>query len=364
MESHKPSSKNWRAIVSKIKRRVMKHVLLLRIGAIALVLLALIAFFAGVVLILNRYRLSQFTRPAVNFIFSSDASIKSSNGKTNILLLGRGGEGHDAPELTDTIILFSISKNPSKATMISLPRDLYLVDRQLKINHAFLEGSQKGGTREGLEMAKDVISQVSGVEIDYVVLVDFSGFTKLIDALGGIDVEVERSFVDSKYPIPGKENDLCSGDPKYACRYETISFEKGVQKMDGNTALKFARSRHSQDILEGNDLARAARQQKIITAIKNKVLSTELIFNPDKVTEIIRIVENSIVTDLSLEQGAVITRLAFDARDNLSTNVLGNELLYEPPISPRRYFGQYVLLPKLGEKNFGDIQSWVRKLIN
>lgn len=364
MESRKPSFKNWRVKVSKIKRRAMKHMLLLRVGTIFIVTLALLIFFVGVGMLLHRYRLTQFATPAVNFIFSSEALVKNTDGRTNILLLGRGGEGHDAPELTDTIILLSLSKNPPKATMISFPRDLYLVDKQLKVNHAFLEGSQKAGTQAGLEMAKDIISEVSGVEIDYAVLVDFGGFVRLIDALGGVEVDVERSFTDSKYPISGKENDLCGGDPKYACRYETISFQKGLQQMDGATALKFARSRHSLDILEGNDLARAARQQKIISAIKDKVLSTQLLFNPDKVSELIRIVGESVVTDMTSEEGASLARLAFDARNNLSANVLGSELLYEPPVSPRRYFGQYVLLPKLGEKNFGDIQTWVRELIN
>jgi LCP family protein required for cell wall assembly len=364
MESHKPTANIWRVKVSKIKRRLLKHTLFLRITAIFFVILALIGFFAGVGVILSKYRFGQYVSPAASFIFSSNASIKNSEGKTNILLLGRGGEGHDAPELTDTIILVSISQNPPKVTMVSFPRDLYLVSKQLKINHAFLEGTAQGGTKAGLEMAKDVVSEVSGVPIDYVVLVDFGGFTKLIDALGGVEVDVERSFTDNKFPIPGKENDLCGGDLKYACRYETISFEQGKQQMDGATALKFARSRHSQNILEGNDLARAARQQKIIAAIKDKVLSTDLIFNPDRVSEMVKIIEDSVETDLTPEEGAVLARLAFNARDSIASLVLGSDLLYEPSVSPRRYFGQYVLLPKQGEKDFGEIQSWVRNLLS
>ena len=80
-----------------------------------------------------------------------------------------------------------------------------------------------------------------GQPVHYALLIDFSSFKKAIDVLGGVDVNVERSFDDFHFPIEGKENDSCNGDPTFSCRYEHVSFKKGWQKMDGDTALKFAK---------------------------------------------------------------------------------------------------------------------------
>lgn len=352
----------YRKKFSKYKRRLFKHIWVARFLAIFGVVVALLLFFYGIKLILDRYQVTQFVEPVTNFIFTTDVPVKNQDGVTNILVLGKGGEGHDAPELTDTIILASLSRDPAKITLISLPRDLYLADTQLKINHAFLKGNEQGGTEAGLDNARKTMEEVTGQTINYVTVVDFSGFTRLIDALGGINVEVERSFTDNRYPIAGRENDLCAGDPTYACRYETVSFSEGEQTMDGATALKFARSRHSLDPLESNDLARAARQQKIIDAIRRKVISTELIFNPQKVSELVSIGQNSVITDITPDEGAVLARIAFDARNNLQSYVLPFTLLYEPPVSPYRYFGQYVLLPMGASWN--GIHDWVRENLN
>ncbi len=87
----------------------------------------------------------------------------------------------------------------------------------------------------------------------------------MIDALGGIDVQVGSSFRDEWYPITGKENDLCGGDPQYRCRYRTVTFTKGIVHMDGDMALTYVRSRHAQGE-SGTDFSRGARQQEVIEA--------------------------------------------------------------------------------------------------
>src|SRR5690606_10518850 len=93
---------------------------------------------------------------------------------------------------------------------------------------------------------KTQVEKIAGVPVHYAVVVDFNAFENVIDLIGGIEVNVLTPFVDSKYPIPGKENDLCGGDPEFTCRYETLVFEKGLTFMDGETALKFARSRNAE----------------------------------------------------------------------------------------------------------------------
>ena len=131
----------------------------------------------------------------------------------------------------------------------------------------------------GIGFAKTITAEVVGSPIQYGVVVDFSGFKDVIDALGGIQVNVENSFTDNLYPIAGQENDTCGGDPTFACRYQTITFNSGPQTMNGDTALIFVRSRHAEGD-EGTDLAREARQQKVIDAIKSKIMEPKVLLSP------------------------------------------------------------------------------------
>ena len=108
---------------------------------------------------------------------------------------------------------------------------------------------------------------VLGIPIHYNVTINFEVFKQIVDTLGGIDVEIENTFTDSEYPIEGKED-----DPVIANRYETVTFTKGLEKMNGERALKYVRSRHG-DGAEGTDFARSKRQQKVILAIKDKLMS-------------------------------------------------------------------------------------------
>ena len=215
-----------------------------------------------------------------DFVFTPTSKIKSTDQKINVLILGKSGAGHTAPDLTDTVIFSSVSfnNNPS-IRLISVPRDIWIPEIRAKINSAYYWGKQKNN--DGMSLSKDLVEGIVGEPIHYVVVFDFSSFTKIIDVLGGVEVNVERSFIDEKYPIAGKENDLCEGDKTYKCRYETITFGKGKQLMDGTTALKFVRSRNAQGD-EGTDIAREQRQQEIIVAVKNTILSTKTLLNPNK----------------------------------------------------------------------------------
>lgn len=143
-----------------------------------------------------------------------------------------------------------------------------------------------------------VVEEVLNVKIQYYAAVDLSGFVKIIDILGGISINVENAFVDCTYPWEGKPKDTslmgtrCYSKAAYSkggshYTYEPIKFNKGVQTMDGTKALKYARSRHSMDNMEGSDFARAKRQQKVITAIKDKLFSSDTFTDPQKIMDII-----------------------------------------------------------------------------
>jgi LCP family protein required for cell wall assembly len=278
-------------------------------------------------------------------------NIKSSNGITSILILGKGGEGHTAPDLTDTMMVAFLSGNSKKVSILSLPRDIWIPAIRAKLNSAYYWGKQK--SNNNFELVNTSVEEIIDLPISYTVVVDFSLFKDLINTLGGINVVVDNSFIDSKYPITGKENDLCEDDKKnlssiktYACRYETISFEKGVIKMDGETALKFVRSRNSEGP-EGTDLAREVRQQKVIRAIKEKVLSKEIILNPLKLKEIYDITISHVETNLDNKSLLILGRLVFESRNNVYFFSIPEKFL-EISQNLKKYDYQYVFISKSG----------------
>ena len=213
-----------------------------------------------------------------------------SDGQVNVLLLGIGGPGHDGPYLSDTIILAQIRTDDKKANLISIPRD-YLVNTkeigQRKINAVFSESYQKhkDWDKAGASV-REVVSKMSGLDIPYFAVVDFQGFEKTIDLLGGVDVQIDSTFTDYTFP-----------DKRFGY-LPAVTFEEGQEHMDGERALIFARSRHAAGS-EGTDFARSLRQQKIITAAKEKVQSLNLVADAGKINELFTIVGNHFHTNMS-----------------------------------------------------------------
>lgn len=220
---------------------------------------------------------------------------KTDEGRINILLLGRAGESYPGKNLTDTIMMMSIDTEKHKVALISLPRDLYvtLPEERVagKINSLYQYGlSQNQGT-QAIEKA---VTMVTGEPLHYTVILDFDGFEKIIDAFGGIELEVTRDIYDERYP--GKN---------YS--YETFELKKGWQKLDGKTALKYVRERH--DDPEG-DFGRAKRQQQVLTALKKKVFSNSLFFNINAINELLVILGESVKTNATLAEMESALRLA------------------------------------------------------
>ena len=344
---------------SRFKRRLFKHVWFIRLA----LLVGVIALFAGLlillVLVLNSFGLGRYSKLASAFILAPGDKLEQIDNRTNILILGKGGDGHEAPDLTDTIMLASVDGDGGGLSLISVPRDIWIEELRAKINSAYYWGNQKsdGG---GIVLSKATVESVLGVPIQYVVVVDFSDLSKVVDLLGGVEVNVENSFTDEHYPIAGREADLCGGDPTLACRYETIKFEKGVQSMDGTTALKFVRSRYAKGD-EGTDFARAARQQKVIEGIQKKIMSRETYLSPKKISGLLNLFDQSVETDLSDEGFAVAARKLFDSGGKKQTYVLGEDLLDHPPISPK-YDNLYVFVPKSG--SWDEVHSWVEDILD
>lgn len=295
----------------------------------------------------------------------------------NLLLMGIGGGKHDGPNLTDTIILANINVNTKKVSIFSIPRDLWIPDAHDKINSIYAYAQKDNG---GIKAARDVMEKVTGQKTDYVVVLDFEGFTKMVDYLGGIDVNVERSFQDSEYPISGEEENTCGKNEEelqalatassqleaFPCRYKTISFNKGITTMDGKTALEYVRSRHGNNG-EGSDFARSKRQELVISALKDKAFSLGVILNPVKLIGVYNILKANINTNIDTDKIDDFIKLAQKLKEGQVKSYVidqGNEnekrfgLLINPPITEEFEF-KWVLSPRVGSGDFSEIQKYV-----
>ena len=284
-------------------------------------------------------------RDARKFVFGDElpaiAGIALSGEDKNpdiltVLLLGIGGAGHDGANLTDTIIIASINTKDHRVNMLSIPRDTAFPNGRggyEKINavHAWEERDHPG---EGAVRTAKIFSDFFGISIDHVVRVDFNGFAKLVDALGGVTIDVERSFTDTSYP---------AADDKY----QTISFKKGVQTMDGETALQYARSRHGSNG-EGSDFARAKRQQLVIVAIREKLLSLNTLADPTKLAKLYQVVSNHLQSDMSPWEAFNLAPIATDInKDEIQQHVLTDAP--DGELVPANINGSFLLFPKGGD---------------
>jgi LCP family protein required for cell wall assembly len=270
--------------------------------------------------------------------------------RINVLLLGMGGPGHDGPFLTDTMIIASFQPSTGEVAMISIPRDLGVNipgHGWYKINHAnaYGEVAQSGS---GGALSSKVVSDTFGVDIHYYLRVDFKAVEDVIDDIDGITIDVETPFTDTEYPA---DNYL----------YQTISFKKGIQVMNGDIALKYARSRHGNNG-EGSDFARAKRQQRMILALKEKVLSFETLANPIRIHNILDTLGNHISTNMNFSDIISMMKLAKQADlSNIKTVVLDTSVggYLKNGYSPN---GAFILAPTSG--NFDEISALIEHIFD
>lgn len=295
-------------------------------------------------------------------------TLKNDNGRTNILLMGIGGAGHDGPNLSDTMIVVSATSS-GQITMISIPRDIYMDSLQGKINSAYQAGLDQS---VGMILAEQAAGEITGLPIQYGVVVDFSVFENVIDILGGIEVNVPALLDDYQYPVDGKETGTCGFSPEdvttksasivddqsaldaFPCRYEHLHFDVGLQHMDGKTALKYVRSRHAEGD-EGSDFARSRRQQLVIKAVKDKVLAANNLLNPLKYIDVLNQFKSHVVTDFDLSRPDQLIKLGLNYRNSTIKNIfLDLALLYNPPIDQRGW----ILLPIGG--NWDEVHKYIQ----
>lgn len=323
------------------------------IALIAFVLATIIV--GGVAFAVNRSSRNVVLFDSIpGFAVADDRQESEPEDPLALLLLGVGGDNHDGGTLTDTIMIVEISPDEQAIKLVSLPRDFLVFDEEgfyYKINAFYPNRVQEVGEEQAMEELQAKIAEITGIETDHYAQIDFGGFVELIDTLGGVEVEVTETIDDPLYPGPNFS-------------YDPFFLEVGTQTLDGETALKYARSRYSS---EGGDLDRARRQQQIIAEVRTKAFELNPVWDIGKITSLISLANQNLETDLSL---AAMKKLydAYRGIDDyqLVSYVVGADLLQGSLEEGFRQFGAargYILEPRAGEQNYLQIRQEVANIL-
>jgi len=262
--------------------------------------------------------------------------------RLDILILGIRGEYDDKDAeagalLTDTMMVFSHDQLTKRSSLISIPRDLYVKtgSTKNKINAAYEYGLYR---KEGTDYVKKLVSQITGVYIDNVIVADFSSFEKLIDQLGGIDITLAKPFKEE-------------GQWGYA-----FELPVGENHLNGQDALYYVRSRYST-----SDFDRAFRQQQVLFAIKDKLTKLKIISDPIKTLSVINTLNQNIKTDINIWDVKEVIDLGKEVDTSpamFKKQVLSTDNLLYQTTGPNN---AYILLPQ-GD-NFGQIKQLFQEII-
>lgn len=295
--------------------------------------------------VLNKER-SIFAQIADLIIPGERTLIGEKDGQINILLAAVGGKGHDGENLSDTIMVAMVRPQEKKVALLSIPRDLYVrlpgTSSFTKINaiNAYKENVKKG---EGIIALGQKVEEITGLSIHYYARVDFMAFKQVIDKIGGVEVNIPVSFYDY---------------------WHKISFPAGKELMDGERALSYVRARYVEGP-EGGDFARAARQQHLLLAMREKIFSANTAFDIRAVSGILDALGDNVATNFNLwEVRRLFELFRVIPKDNIHTAILstgnngllvgGTEILDGTPAS--------ILRPRAGAENYDQIKEFVKNI--
>lgn len=277
------------------------------------------------------------------------------DGRVNVLLLGKGGAGHDGGELTDSMMIASIDPINYSVTLISIPRDLWVKPDGLwamKINAVYISAKNQAlykspkdtaaADAAGITAAQKVIQDYLGVNIHYYGMVDFVAFREAVDSVGGIDVTLDEAYSDPTY-----------GDSKV--KYGQLKLAAGANHLSGAMALAYARSRHGD---ERGDFGRGEHQQKVIMGIKDKALSLGTFANPTKVTQLLDTLGNRVSTNFSLNDMMRIYELSKQFNNKITNVDLA--MPGSAVVTTGMVGNQSVVYPKAGIDNYTEVKSFIR----
>tara|TARA_B100000700_G_scaffold328052_1_gene444538 strand:- start:37 stop:1614 length:1578 start_codon:yes stop_codon:yes gene_type:complete len=295
------------------------------------------------------FRSFNATEKITEFVASSitEKIEKNKFNYTNILVTGIGGEKHDGAYLTDSLILASVNPSKEHVILTSIPRDVFIESEDFtnqRVNSIYAN-HQKLGHEIAMGHLSKSLEDLLGQEIHYSIMIDFNAVIDIINILDGIQIYNPETIYDPFYPGPN-------------FTFQTFTLPPGYQNLDGQTTLKFIRTRKT-----SSDFARSKRQQQVMIAMKEKATSLNLFATPNKIIDIISAVEKNIQTDLSKTQILSLAQKFKDVNYRKFTNLVLNDnpntegsFIYSPPLS--EYNNAYVLVP-LDETN-QEIKTYIQ----
>lgn len=282
------------------------------------------------------------------------AQLKNDNGRVNILVAGNSADdtGHNGAQLTDSIMVLSINIKDNTAMMLSIPRDMWVSIPgygHAKINAAYPDG--------GMDSLKTVVEDTTGLSIHYTALVNYTAFKDLVDAVGGITINIASTDSRGIYdPSLDYTTRSCCSLAKYP---------NGPVNLNGKQALNLARARgdaYGSYGFPDADYTRTLHQRQMLIAIKDKASSSAVIANPFKVTNLIDALGNNVKTDLQLNEMQSLyyygkkvddTKIdSYNIRDLKGSSAL---MLVGDTID-----SQSVQVPAAGVDNYEDIQAQIK----
>ena len=277
-------------------------------------------------------------------------------GRINVLLMGIGGQGHDGPDLTDTIMIASVDPVNHKTVLVSVPRDLWVKvphHGNMKINAAYAMGkydalgkfdgssTDQKAIAAGFKSLDQVLESVTGITIHYNMLLNFQAFRQAVDAVNGVSVNVPTTLYD---PTMAWEN---QGNPVLA--------KAGLQQFDGKHALIYVRSRET-----SSDFARSQRQRAVILALKKKVVELGTLSNPLKISGLLSSFGKNVVTDLNMKDASQLYAIVKNIPEaDVQSVGLGDE--QQHLVTTGRVGNQSVVMPLAGLNNYANIQRFIRQ---
>lgn len=338
MVSVKMTNDNPLEQLNQIEKRPKRHRLFF--GFWILVLIIFLIGIIGLLAYKTGFTFSQISIDLKNNagLFPSVQSEKDPD-RINILLLGLRGEGDPhGGLLTDAMMVLSIRKDTGQVALISIPRDLYVkmpgTEQKEKINFAYALGEEKKYGGGGIIYSKAIVSEVTGLYIDWAVSVNFKAFQEIIDALEGINIYLDKPFEEKA---------------QFANEIQ-LSLPAGKNILNGETALYYIRSRFST-----SDFDRMKRQQQVLIAIKEKALSLGVLTNPVKIFNFLSVLGRNVRTDMEIGDIQELIGLS----SHLKTGQIIRKVFDTTPegllYAAQQDNGSYILLPVAGD--FSQIQE-------
>lgn len=325
----------------------------------ALIILILVLITGGWVGFKFAHNFSKIFKGGLFSIFDNTQLNGEAQGRVNILLAGYSVDdpNHQGAQLTDSIMIVSVNTRNNTAFLLSVPRDLWVNIpgySYQKINAAYEDGqsehfSQSGYPNGGMGLLEEVINQDFGISINYYGLIDYTAFRDAVDAVGGININIQSPDPYGLY------------DP-----YTNLRLPNGPVTLDGQQALNLARARGDGPGAYGfpqGDFSRTANQRLMLVAIKNKALSVGVLSNPVKLSDLFDSLGNNVQTDFTSGDVLQLYNISKKINNNNITsiglnNVNGKDLLQ----SYYTYNGEDALIPAAGLDNYSAIQSYVSQL--